>query len=152
MERGRKRWAHEKGEREAAHWGSGLLLRPGEWGKVCIRPTPLYPPSPSPRRGGEGRMGTRESDLEQGAKYEAKAAHYAPLVEELVTAGWNVHHTTHVLTIVGVRATVPLRNLARKSMVEVLEGLQMPKKDREELQSTAWRRPRRSTQELLLPG
>eukprot|EP00976_Prorocentrum_cordatum_P064696 1177594-Prorocentrum_minimum.AAC.2 len=39
----------------------------------------------------------------------------------------NIHHTTHVLTI-GVRATVPLRNL------EVLEGLQVPKKDREELQ------------------
>eukprot|EP00959_Pyramimonas_sp_CCMP1952_P337081 7058548-Pyramimonas_sp.AAC.1 len=35
------------------------------------------------------------SDLEHGAKYEAKAAHYAPLVEELVSAGWNVHHTTH---------------------------------------------------------
>ena len=67
------------------------------------------------------------SDLEHVAKYEAKAAHYAPLVEELTTAGWNVHHTTHVLTI-GVRATVPLRNL------EVLESLQMPKKDREELQ------------------
>ena len=67
------------------------------------------------------------SDLEHAAKYEAKAAHYAPLVEELVTAGWNVHHTTHVLTI---GATVPLRN------VEVLEGLQMPKKDREELQSS----------------
>eukprot|EP00959_Pyramimonas_sp_CCMP1952_P121096 2531788-Pyramimonas_sp.AAC.1 len=44
------------------------------------------------------------SDLEHTAKYEAKAAHYAPLIEELTTAGWNVHHTTHALTI-GVRAT-----------------------------------------------
>ena len=69
------------------------------------------------------------SDLEHTAKYEAKAAHYAPLVEELTSAGWQVHHTIHVLTV-GVRATVPLRNL------EVLEGLQMPKKDREELQSS----------------
>eukprot|EP00959_Pyramimonas_sp_CCMP1952_P001095 21682-Pyramimonas_sp.AAC.1 len=60
----------------------------------------------------------RCSDLESGAKYEAKTAHYAPLGEELMTAGWNVHHTTHVLTM-GVRVTVPLRNL------EVLEGLQM---------------------------
>ena len=68
------------------------------------------------------------SDLEHTAKYEAKAAHYAPLAEELTSAGWQVHHTIHVLTV-GVRATVPLRNL------EVLEGLQMPKKDREELQS-----------------
>ena len=69
------------------------------------------------------------SDLEHTAKYEAKAAHYAPLAEELTSAGWQVHHTIHVLTV-GVRATVPLRNL------EVLEGLQMPKKDREELQSS----------------
>eukprot|EP00959_Pyramimonas_sp_CCMP1952_P124947 2611960-Pyramimonas_sp.AAC.1 len=68
------------------------------------------------------------SDLESDAKYEAKTTHYAPLIVELLNAGWNVHHTTHVLTIIGVRATVPLRNL------EVLEGLQVPKQDREELQ------------------
>eukprot|EP00959_Pyramimonas_sp_CCMP1952_P042585 890280-Pyramimonas_sp.AAC.2 len=49
---------------------------------------------------------------------------------ELLDARWNVHHTTNVLTI-GVRATVPLlRNL------EVLEELQVPKKDREELQKS----------------
>eukprot|EP00976_Prorocentrum_cordatum_P043678 883493-Prorocentrum_minimum.AAC.1 len=69
------------------------------------------------------------SDLERDAKYEAKTTHYAPLVVELLNAGWDVHHTTHVLTI-GVRATVPLRNL------EVLEEIQVPKKDREELQQS----------------
>eukprot|EP00959_Pyramimonas_sp_CCMP1952_P442999 9273854-Pyramimonas_sp.AAC.1 len=39
------------------------------------------------------------SDLESGAKYEEKTTHYAPLLVELLNAGWNVHHTTHVLTI-----------------------------------------------------
>eukprot|EP00976_Prorocentrum_cordatum_P064317 1177445-Prorocentrum_minimum.AAC.2 len=82
------------------------------------------------------------SDLES---VEAKTTHYAPLIEELVTAGWDVHHTTHVLTI-GVRATVPLRNL------EVLEGLQMPKKDREELQSSLARTATKHAGIIMCPA
>eukprot|EP00959_Pyramimonas_sp_CCMP1952_P386006 8089670-Pyramimonas_sp.AAC.1 len=109
---------------------------------VVLEGWPIDAPLPTePTREWRGENGhTREvklhigeagfcSDLESGAKYEAKAAHYAPLIVGLMTAGWNVHHTTHVLTI-GVRATVPLRNL------EVLEELQMPKRDREELQGS----------------
>ena len=47
---------------------------------------------------------------------ERKQHKYAPLIEELVKEGWNVDPTVHAITV-GVRATVPIRN------VEVLENL-----------------------------
>ena len=41
---------------------------------------------------------------------------YAPLIEELIKEGWNVDLTVQVITV-GVRATVPIRN------VKILENL-----------------------------
>ena len=56
------------------------------------------------------------SDLNPYKTVERKQHKYAPLIEELVKEGWNVDPTVHVITV-GVRATVPIRN------VEVLENL-----------------------------
>ena len=47
---------------------------------------------------------------------DRKQHKYAPLIKELEEEGWTVRHTVHVI-IVGVRATVPIRN------VEVLRSL-----------------------------
>ena len=56
------------------------------------------------------------SDLNPQKTVERKQHKYAPLIEELIKEGWNVDPTVHVITV-GVRATVPIRN------VEVLENL-----------------------------
>ena len=56
------------------------------------------------------------SDLNPQKTVERKQHKYAPLIKELVKEGWNVDPTVHVITV-GVRATVPIRN------VEVLENL-----------------------------
>eukprot|EP00959_Pyramimonas_sp_CCMP1952_P120019 2509526-Pyramimonas_sp.AAC.1 len=37
----REEWAHERGE--ATHWGSRLLLRPGDWSKVRSESNTLRP-------------------------------------------------------------------------------------------------------------
>ena len=47
---------------------------------------------------------------------ERKQQKYAPLIAELIKEGWNVDPTVQVITV-GVRATVPIRN------VEILENL-----------------------------
>ena len=56
------------------------------------------------------------SDLNPQKTVERKQHKYAPLIEELVKEGWNVDPTVQVITV-GVRATVPIRN------VEILENL-----------------------------
>ena len=56
------------------------------------------------------------SDLNPQKTVKRKQHKYAPLIEELVKEGWNVDPTVHVITV-GVRATVPIRN------VEILENL-----------------------------
>jgi hypothetical protein len=56
------------------------------------------------------------SDLNPQKTVGRKQHKYAPLIEELVKEGRNVDPTVHVITV-GVRATVPIRN------VEVLENL-----------------------------
>ena len=56
------------------------------------------------------------SDLNPQKTVERKQRKYAPLVEELIKEGWNVNLTVQVITV-GVRATVPIRN------VEILENL-----------------------------
>ena len=56
------------------------------------------------------------SDLNPQKTVERKQHKYAPLIEELVREGWDVDPTVHVITV-GVRATVPTRN------IEVLEKL-----------------------------
>ena len=56
------------------------------------------------------------SDLNPQKTVERKQHKYGPLIEELVREGWDVDPTVHVITV-GVRATVPTRN------IEVLEKL-----------------------------
>ena len=56
------------------------------------------------------------SDLNPQKIVERKQQKYAPLIEELIKEGWNVDPTVQVITV-GVRATVPIRN------VEILENL-----------------------------
>ena len=56
------------------------------------------------------------SDLNPQKTVERKQHKYAPLIEELIKEGWNVDPTVHVITV-GVRATVPTRNIG------VLENL-----------------------------
>jgi hypothetical protein len=41
---------------------------------------------------------------------DRKQHKYAPLIQELEREGWNVRPTVHVITV-GVRATVPIRNV-----------------------------------------
>ena len=50
------------------------------------------------------------SDLNPQKTVERKQRKYAPLIEELIKEGWNVDPTVHVITV-GVRATVPTRNI-----------------------------------------
>jgi hypothetical protein len=83
-------------------------------------PTKTYKP---PSGGGESRRVTIiiaelgfSSDLGFQKTVNRKQHKYAPLIEELEKEGWNVRPTVHVITV-GVRATVPIRN------VEVLESL-----------------------------
>jgi hypothetical protein len=45
-----------------------------------------------------------------------------PLIKELEREGWNVRPTVHVITLLGVRATVPIRN------VEILKSLGIKEK------------------------
>jgi hypothetical protein len=47
---------------------------------------------------------------------DRKQHKYAPLIKELDEEGWTVRPTVHVITV-GIRATVPIRN------VEVLKSL-----------------------------
>jgi hypothetical protein len=56
------------------------------------------------------------SDLNPQKTVERKQHKYALFIEELVKEGWNVDPTVHAITV-GVRATVPIRN------VEVLENI-----------------------------
>jgi ribonuclease HI len=56
------------------------------------------------------------SDLGFQKTVDRKQHKYAPLIKELEKEGWTVRHTVHVITV-GVRATVPIRN------VEVLKSL-----------------------------
>ena len=49
------------------------------------------------------------SDLRHRDKYAQKQSHYVPLEKALTAHGWNVHPSTHIITV-GVRATVPERN------------------------------------------
>jgi len=56
------------------------------------------------------------SDLNPQKTVDRKQQKYAPLIEELIKEGWNVDPTVQVITV-GVRATVPIRN------VEILENL-----------------------------
>jgi tRNA/tmRNA/rRNA uracil-C5-methylase (TrmA/RlmC/RlmD family) len=63
------------------------------------------------------RAWLQPTDLNPQKTVEMKQHKYAPLIEELVKEGWNVDPTVHVIRTVGVRATVPIRN------VEVLENL-----------------------------
>ena len=50
------------------------------------------------------------SDLNPQKTVERKQRKYAPLIEELIKEGWNVDPTVRVITV-GVRATVPTRNI-----------------------------------------
>ena len=50
------------------------------------------------------------SDLNPQKTVERKQHKYGPLIEELVREGWDVDPTVHVITV-GVRATVPTRNI-----------------------------------------
>ena len=64
---------------------------------------------------------------------ERKQQKYAPLIEELIKEGWNVDPKVQVITV-GVRATVPIRN------VEILENLGTLKTSRRSRKSRpAWR-------------
>ena len=56
------------------------------------------------------------SDLGSHKTVDRKQHKYAPLIEELEEEGWTVRPMVHVITV-GVRATVPIRN------VEVLKSL-----------------------------
>ena len=74
------------------------------------------------------------SDLNPQKTVERKQHKYA-LIEELVKEGWNVDPTVHVITV-GVRATVPIRN------VEVLENLGIKDKPAQQMSrksKPAWR-------------
>eukprot|EP00976_Prorocentrum_cordatum_P036537 743405-Prorocentrum_minimum.AAC.1 len=119
-----------------------------------IPPCPLDPPRSVWSERGEwthergeaehsvGEEGFCSSDLESGAKYEAKATHYAPpgYYIELLNAGWNVQvyttctpHDTRAHDNRGESDSAPTQRL------EVLrdeEELQVPKEDREELQKS----------------
>ena len=55
-----------------------------------------------------------------------------PLIEELIKEGWNVDPTVQVITV-GVRATVPIRN------VEILENLGIKTSQRSRKSRPAWR-------------
>ena len=61
------------------------------------------------------------SDLGSQKTVDRKQHKYAPFIRELEREGWNVSPTVHVITV-GVRATVPIRN------VEVLKSLSIKEK------------------------
>ena len=74
------------------------------------------------------------SDLGFQKTVDRKQHTYAPpLIKELEREGWNVRPTIHAITV-GVRATVPIRN------VEVLKSLGIKEKQaQQKVQAPAWR-------------
>jgi acid stress-induced BolA-like protein IbaG/YrbA len=73
------------------------------------------------------------SDLGLQKTVDRKQHTYAPLIKELEREGWNVRPTIHAITV-GVRATVPIRN------VEVLKSLGIKEKQaQQKVQAPAWR-------------
>ena len=86
------------------------------------------PPPQGPTKTYKGRKGESRrvtiaiaelgfsSDLGFQKTVDRKQHKYAPLIKELEEEGWTVRPTVHVITV-GVRATVPIRN------VQVLKSL-----------------------------
>eukprot|EP00959_Pyramimonas_sp_CCMP1952_P006267 131211-Pyramimonas_sp.AAC.3 len=67
-------------------------------------------------------------------KYQSQVRHFCPLIEELVTALWDVHERPHAITV-RIRATIPECNAEVVVALQVVEVLQVrDKRQRDELQ------------------